>query len=329
LALVLIVALTLVLSGCANQGNNVATDGNGEKTSVNVRSLKGPTSIGLLDFMQKANNKEADFQGSYNFQIVGTADEILPGLINGSVDIALIPANAAAVLYNKTGGGVQVFDINTYGVLYVVSADSSIKTLADLSGKTVLMTGKGTTPEYVTNYLLGKAGLSKKVKLEYKSEATELAAAIAADPKAIAILPEPYVSSVNAKNSDLQARISLTEVWNKETGGDNLVTGVTVVRKDFAAQNPQIVQEFLANQQASAAVVSGDPTSAANLVVQYGIIADTAVAAKAIPNCNIVCDSTAQYVSDLKGYLDVLFKADPASVGGTLPADDFYLILTS
>lgn len=348
LAVVLVALLALVGVGCTTQDNTSSQQQGSTDTSANttgnqgadtlapgsvpvrVASLKGPTSIGLVDFMDKASNPDATstLMGAYSFQISGTADEILPSMVSGDLDIALVPANVASVLYNRTNGGVTAISINTLGALYVVSADASITSLQDLAGRTVLMTGKGTTPDYVMNYLLKQNGLDGKVDLEYKSEATELAAAVSADPTAIALLPEPYVTAVTSKNPDLAVRLSLADEWQKLEGdqGGQLVAGVTLVRTAFLNQYPQVVQEFLSNQADSVASVLADPAAASQLVVSQGIIDDAQVAQTAIPRCNLVCLEGSQMQTALSSYLQVLYAADPTSVGGTLPGTDFYYL---
>ena len=343
--LVVLATALIALAGCAQQSSSTSAASSATSESsasassssasaglaetdpatVRVASLKGPTSIGIAKFIDEAAAGETynDFQ----FAISGTADEVLPNLIQGNVDIALIPANAAATVYNKTNGGISVIDVNTLGVLYVVSGDEAISSIKDLAGKTVYMTGAGTTPEYVMNYLLKEAGIAGDVTLEFKSEASEVAAVLAADPSAIGVLPEPYVTSVTLKTEGLAPRVSLTEEWDAlqaDTSGSQLVTGVTVVRNDFLAENPAAVADFLERQAASVELVNADPETAGELVVKAGIMDNAKAAAQAIPRCNLVCLTGDKMKNALSGYLSVLFEQDPASVGGTLPGDDFY-----
>lgn len=330
----LLCCVLAILSGCnaastSNEQNKNEQDANTtatEAVSVSVASLKGPTSIGLVSFMEKAQAGETN--NSFNFSVCGTADEILPLLIKGDIDIACIPANAASVVYNKTNGAVQVANINTLGVLYVVSANSEITSLESLSGKTVYMTGKGTTPEYVMNYVLSQAGLSDTVTLEYKSEATEVASVLAADPNAVAVLPEPYVSALTLKNEAIAPRISLTDEFNalSASSGAQLVTGVTVVRTAFAQEHPQAVQEFLNAQKASIETVNANPQAAAQMVVDAGIIDNAQAAARAIPRCNVVYLDGSEMKQALSGYLGVLYEQDASSVGGALPDNSFYML---
>ena len=285
-----------------------------EPAEVHVASLKGPTSIGLASFMGNVDTLELN--NTYTFTIATAADEILPAVIKGEVDIALIPANAAAVLYNKTEGGISVIDINTLGVLNVVTGDESIQQFADLAGKTVYMTGKGATPEYAMNFLLNKAGIADQVTLEFKSEPTEVVQALSADATAVGVLPQPFATAA-----------CVTDVWASSVDdGSQLLTGVTIVRNEFLAEHPEAVAEFIEQQAASVDAANADPAGVAPLVVAAGIIDAEPVAAKAIPSCHLVCITGAEMQSALSGYLQTLFDSDPASVGGALPTDSFYFL---
>lgn len=295
-----------------------------ESVEVKIGSLKGPTSMGLVYLMDQAEKGESANQ--YEFTMAAGADELLPSVISGDLDIVLVPANVASVLYNKTEGGVSVIDINTLGVLYMVSGNADIKEMADLAGKTVYLTGKGTTPDYVTQYLLAENNLTDEVTLEYKSEATEVAAMLVEDTDAIGVLPQPFVTAACAQNENLSVVMDLTKEWAaiQGEGGSQLVTGVTVVRNDFLNENQAAVDKFLEEHKASAAYANENVEEAAELVVSAGIMEKAAVAAKAMPNCNITYIDGTDMKTALSGYLEVLYNQDAGSVGGALPADDFY-----
>lgn len=295
-----------------------------ESVEVKIGSLKGPTSMGLVYLMDQAEKGESANQ--YEFTMAAGADELLPSVISGDLDIVLVPANVASVLYNKTEGGVSVIDINTLGVLYMVSGNADIKEMADLAGKTVYLTGKGTTPDYVTQYLLAENNLTDEVTLEYKSEATEVAAMLVEDTDAIGVLPQPFVTAACAQNENLSVVMDLTKEWAaiQGEGGSQLVTGVTVVRNDFLNENQAAVDKFLEEHKASAAYANENVEKAAELVVSAGIMEKAAVAAKAMPNCNITYIDGTDMKTALSGYLEVLYNQDAGSVGGALPAEDFY-----
>lgn len=289
--------------------------------AVRIGALKGPTSMGLVNLMEEA----AD---TYDFTMVTAADELLPKVVSGDLDIALVPANVAAILYQKMEGGLSVIDINTLGVLYMVSGNDRIDEITDLAGQTIYLTGKGTTPDFALQYLLAQNGLSTDdVTLEYKSEATEVAATLAQNPEAIGLLPQPFVTVACAQNEALNIIMDLTEEWDRvqpEEGGSRLVTGVTVVRSVFLEEHPEAVTAFLEGHAASAQSINDDPETGAELVVRAGIIEKTPIAQKAIPFCNITCITGEEMKEALSGYLQVLYDQNPESVGGALPEDEFY-----
>ena len=322
-------ALSLAGCGSSSSSSSAATTGAATTaaypTNVHVASLKGPTSIGLLALMDKAEGEDSGLANTYEFTVAGSADEVTPKVISGDVDIALVPANVASVLYNKTEGAVRALDVNTLGVLYVVTTADNVEKFEDIAGSSVYLTGKGATPEYAMGYLLEKAGITDAVSLVFKSEATEVVSCLASDSGAIAILPEPYKTVAMSKVEGLKAPVCLTDVWDEcATDGSRLLTGVTVVRTEFAEQHPEAVAEFLEQQAASVEAVKADPATYGESAANHGIVDSAAVAEKAIPGCNLVCLTGDEMKTALSGYLDVLSQYDASSVGGALPADDFY-----
>lgn len=293
------------------------------ESGVRIAGLKGPTTMGLVNLLDMERSGKASQH--YDLQLYGAADEIVPKLIKGELDMAAIPANLAATLYQKTNGGIQVMAVNTLGVLYVVEKGDSIHSFADLKGRTILSTGKGTTPEYVLRYLLTANGLDpdKDVDIQYYSEATEVTAQMASTQDAIAVLPQPYVTAAGLKDDTLRVALDLTAEWDK-VADTQLITGVTVVRKAYAEEHPDVVAAFLADYAQSVNAANTDLDGTAALCEEQGVVAKAAIAKKALPNCNIVCLTGEELKADVSGYLQVLYDADPAAVGGTLPGEDFY-----
>lgn len=295
-----------------------------EYVGINIASMKGPTTMGMVKLMD--NSESGASEGIYNVTVYGTADEIVPLIVSGEADIANVPCNLASVLYKKTGGKIAVIDINTLGVLYVVETGETVSSVEDLKGKTIYSTGKGTTPEYVLNHILKQNGIDpeRDVTVEFKSEATEVAAMLEGADNAIAVLPQPYVTVAMTKNDRIRIALDLTEEWEK-TEGSSLVTGVTVVQKAFLEAHPETVEKFLEEYAASAEYVNADNEGAAALVGKYDIVAE-GVAKKALPYCNIVSLTGEDMKTSIEKYLEVLYNGDPASVGGQLPDEDFYYV---
>jgi len=297
-----------------------------EKIDIRIAALKGPTAMGMVQVMDHAKKQETT--NNYTFTIAGAADEISAGLIKGDFDIAAVPCNLASVLYNKTEGQINVAGINTLGVLYIVETGDTIHSVADLKGKTIYSTGLGTTPQYTLNYLLTSNGIDpeKDVTIEYKTEPTEVAAILSEATDAIAMLPQPYVTTVMMNNDRVKIALNVADEWDAiSTDGSSVVTGVVVVRKDFLEANKEAVDAFLSEYVASASFVNESVEEASVLVEQFDIF-KAAVAKKAIPLCNITFIQGDEMKEKMSGYLTTLFDQNPKAVGGKLPAEDFYYI---
>ena len=294
-----------------------------EKVEVNIAAMKGPTALGMLKIMEDAG--AGTTANNYKFTIAGTADEITASLIKGDIPIAAVPCNLASVLYNKSKGGITMLGINTLGVLYIVETGETVQSVADLRGKTIYSTGKGTTPEYTLNWLLKSAGMEpgKDVTIEYKSEATEVAAILSQTENAVAMLPQPYVTTVLNSNAKARIALDITKEWEALNEGSTVVTGVVVANTKYLTENPDVVNAFMEEYVASAAYTVENVDAAAALAEKFDIF-KAAIAKKAIPYCNIVLIEGDEMKAKASAYLNVLFEQNPASVGGTLPEDNFF-----
>ncbi len=328
----LVLAMVMCLSVFTACGNT-ATDDVKEPAVATFRiaGMKGPTTMGMTKLMKdaEANNATEGYAGNiYNVTMYGTAQEINPLLIQGELDVAAVPANVAATLYNKTEGDVQVVAVNTLGVLYMVQKGDAVQSITDLKGKTIYTTGKGTTPEYTLRHILSENGINPDtdVTIEYKSEATEVGALLAsAEGDMVAMLPQPYVTAVQAQNADVKVCLDMTEEWGK-ISDQKLITGVLVARKEFVEANKEAFDAFLADYAASTTYVTENVDEAAAWVAEYGIVAKEPLAKKAIPQCNITCVTGEEMKALVVNYLTVLNAQNPQSVGGAMPADDFYYV---
>ena len=317
LALALILALGLVACGTEPKP--------AEKIDVKVATLKGPTGIGMVQLMKNA--EEGTAKNNYTFSLESAPDAIQGLIVNADVQIAAVPTNLAAALYKKTNGAIQVAAVNTLGVLHIIENGNTINSVEDLRGKTIYATGQASTPEYILNYVLTKSGLTPgvDVTIEYMSEHSELATALASGTVAIGMLPEPNVTSATNQNKDLRIAIDLTAAWEAACGEGNVpVQGCIVVQKEFAENNKAALDAFLEEYAASVNFVNESTDDASALVETYGIMAKAALAKKAIPNCNIVFKTGDEMKTMLSDFFKVLFDANPKSIGGALPDDAFY-----
>lgn len=291
--------------------------------AINVYALKGPTGIGLVKVLN-------DNDGTYNITLAGAPDEVTAAVINGDANIAAVPTNLAATLYNKTQGKVQLVALNTLGVLHIVTSDPAIQSLSDLEGKTLWATGQGSTPEYVLNYILEANGLADKVEVQYLAEHAELATQAASGMVDVALLPEPHVTSVLNQNKDFRIALDVTELFNQAAAGKGenavLSMGCVIVNKEWAENNADKLAAFMDAYAASVEFVNANVDEASQMVEAQGIIPKAAVAKKAIPNCHIVFVTGEEMKTQIAPFFQVLYNANPKSVGGALPVDDFYYI---
>nr|WP_308506394.1 ABC transporter substrate-binding protein [uncultured Agathobaculum sp.] len=324
-----------LLAGCGQEENTApaAEDTQQQETvepgyeeglTTRIAALKGPTAMGLVCLMDDNQAEDAPYQ----FDLYTSGDEIVPLIAQGEVDIALIPTNLAATLYQRTEGGVQVLDVNAGNVLYVVSHDETLTDLEGLGGKTVYMTGKGTSPDWTLQYLLEKSGISTdELAIEFKSEATEVVSALAQDSAAVGILPQPFATVAMMQDQEMSLNFPLENAWKEYSpDGSGIATGVTVVRTAFAEEHPAAVAQFVADHQQSVAAAEEDPARAAQLIEQAGIV-NASVAQQVIENFNpMTAVSGEEMQAWVSGYLEMLYEIAPDAVGGQLPDEGFYYL---
>lgn len=327
--------LTLLLFvGCATpQGTtpDASVDPNGtsqslppyeQRNKVNIAIINGPTGMGASKLMKDNDDKLTKNQ--YTFSQYSAPTDIMPLLINGELDIAALPTNVAATVYNNTKGKVKLLALNTLGVLYVLSNDDSIDSIDDLKGKTVYSSGQGSTPEYALDYILTKNNIKSDVKVEYVADHASLVAMCVAGQADTVVLPEPFVTTLLSKDLGYKNVIDLNAEWDKACNGEQIFSmGCIVVRDEFAKNNPQAVLDFYDEYAKSVEFVNNNAQAAAEIIASYKIVASAELAQKAIPNCNIVCISAEEKTDAILDFLKTLHEYNPKSVGGTVPDEGF------
>ncbi|MEG1523601.1 MAG: ABC transporter substrate-binding protein [Clostridia bacterium] len=303
IALILCVCMLLTF-GCKKE----------EAVVTRVAALKGPTGMGLAYMMQDGSER-------YQIDLYDAPDAVIGKFINGEIDIAAVPINLASTLYNKTAGNTVMIAVNTLGVLYVLENGDTIQTIGDLAGKNIYATGQGSTPEYVLNYLLEKNGLTD-VNVTYVGEHAALATMLASGEANIGMLPEPNVTVVQLKNEKTRIALDLNTEWEAVTG-QKLVQGCYIANKAFYDAHPQTIAQFITDCGSSVEKVNMQADSA-KIIADLSILPSEAIAAKAIPSCNIVCVTGDEMKTMASAMLEILFQANPKSIGGKLPDDALY-----
>lgn len=327
---IILVTLTLILAASVFAGC-VAQKPDPEKKpaveNVNVMVLNGTTGFGMAKLISDSKNGTATLP--YTVSVETDASNITASLVSGACDIAALPTNAAANVALKTNGGIKVIAVNTLGVLYVMNNTEkvAITSFEDLRGKTVYCPAQN--PTFLFKAVCEANGLKVGEDIiidNTYAQPADLRTALASGMVDIAVLPEPMVTIAKSANASLAASLDLTAEWEKHYPANSLMQGCVVVRTEFLNQYPEAVQAFLAEYKASIEFVNANTEEAANMIVEAGIFAQAPVAKKAIPNSNICYIDGAEMKEGLQSFYGVLLKVAPPSIGGQLPAEDFYYV---
>lgn len=315
--LVLLMAFAM-LAGCGGGDSDVP-----ETVSeiVTVAALNGPTGMGMVQLM--------DMTDKYAVETYQSPTDVTAKLIKGEVDVAALPSNMAAVLYNKTEGQVVAVSPIALGVLHILGNNVDITETSQLKGKTIVASGQGGTPEYVLQKVVEAAGLNLygDVQVEWLANHAEVNAKLLSQEGTIAMIPEPFVSTALAAGKEgVEEVFDMNTLW-EETTGQELPMGVLVATKAFVEERADDLKVMLNDLQGSVDFVNGSPAEAAQLIVEKGFIGKAEIAEAAIPNCHIVLyagDKASEGAEILKTFNETMFEMNSQAVGGSLPGDDLY-----
>jgi len=330
--LLLVLTLTLgLLTGCAPKAETpeaapapapAPAEPADIETPIKVAALRGPTGMGLVYLMGGPDESRP-----YEFSLFGAPDELVGKIVSGEVDMAAVPTNLAATLYKKTEGGVRYIATNTLGVNYVLTTDPAIDSFEALRGKTIGISGLGTTAEFIFRHLLTENGIDPEqdVTLDFSLQHADLATMLTAGKIDIAVLPQPFVTTAMMANENIKIAIDLTAAWAEVEGKDAVLpTGGMIVRTDYLEANPEAVQRFLTDYAVSVEQVNADPKAASVLVEQFGILPKAAIAEKAIPMSNIVFINAEDSKTFLMSFFEIMMAYDPKTIGGAMPDDALF-----
>ncbi len=327
LAILLTLTLIFAFAGC---GSNDATSSESDAASqplyesvdMSVACMTGPTGIGMAKLM--ADNEAKTAANNYTFTVASAATEITAKFLKGEINIASVPTNVAATLFNKSNGKVKMLAVNTYGVLSILENGNTIKSIEDLKGKTIYSTGEGQNPEFILKYILTENGIDPEKDLTINFVSSEdLVAKLISGEAQIAMAPEPAATTVMVKNQSLNRVLSINDEWAK-VSDTQLMMGCVIALDTYVEQNPAAVKKFLEEYEASIKFAVKNIDEAATYCATYGITASDVIAKKAIPTCNLCYVTGNDMKNNVNGYFNVLYNADPQSVGGKLPTDDLY-----
>jgi len=256
--------------------------------------------------------------------ILKSPDLLMGKLITGAVDLAALPINTAAILYNK-GVSIQVAAVIGWGVLYLVG-DTELKDWIDLKGKKILVPAKGAVPDLLLRYLLLKNGLNpeRDLTIQYVGSPVELARLSAAGEVSLAVLPEPWATEVIARNSKNKLLLDFQREWQRiENQGQTYPQTCIVVNKSFAGSNPEFVDCYLKELEGSIRWLNENPQQAGILAEKYVQIWSNTIQ-KGLPRCNIRFEPGFKAQGKIEHFLSRLAELEPNAIGEKIPDEGFY-----
>lgn len=324
--LALFLGFTLLLSACTAPSKPVEPVAEVPPAPLKIAVLKGPTALGLLPLIDAPALPDGT---ELVIETLASPDILVGRLATGELDFAAVPTNLAAKLYNK-GQDYRLIAMNTWGSMYIIGSDPSVKGLPDLKGKTLYSTGKGTTPDILLNFLLKAQGIDpeKDLTLDATLPPVELAQMAAAGKVDLALLPEPFVTLVMGKNPDMQILMDVKTLYQEtlEMPKTDIAQTCLVVRGSLLTENPEAVKAFLEAYETALTEVNADPAAAGILAEKHQIIQSAALAEKAIPRSGIRFESAEAAQAAIKAFLTVLLENAPEDIGGKMPDEGFYVL---
>jgi len=322
---ILLICLVIFIFSIAGCGDvQKPSTSNKAKVIVNIAGLQGPTSIGMIKMIDEKPSLGTNVAS--NYQVVKTPDVLLSKILSKEIDIATVPTNLAAIIYNK-GVDYKIAAMNTWGVLYLIGSEENINQWKDLKGKTIYSVGKGTTPDIAARYILEKNGLNfeKDLTIDYTMAHVELAQAVAAEKVKLAILPEPFVTMAISKNPKVNIVFDIQKEWDKASGSNGAFPQTCLmVKEELVSKNPAIVDKFLSEYKESIEWVNVNKAQAGKLVEKNGIGIKAKIAETAIPRCNIRYEDAQTAKAKVESFFKIIFNYSPKDIGGKIPNEGLY-----
>jgi len=290
---------------------------------LTVYGIKGSSGVGIISlFEQPPRIPGFDVKA----EALAQADLMAARFISGEAKVGILPPNMAAKIASS-GKDLRSAAIIGNGMLSLLSSDAGVKGIADLRGKTVEVAAQGATPEFVFRKILEFNGLTpeRDVVLGYSMAPPEIAQSLIAGKVSIALLPEPFATMALSGKPDLVSVVDIQQEWGRAGGRENFPMTLLVVDGAFADENPGAVKEILNAVKASIEWVKAHPAEAGSLVEKHELGLRAPVVAAAVPKSNYVFIPAAEGRTAMEALFSLFLAYAPASIGGFLPGDRFYL----
>jgi NitT/TauT family transport system substrate-binding protein len=289
---------------------------------LTIYGIKGSPGVGMVRLFEEPP-RISGFD--VKVEALAQADLMAARLISGEAKVGILPPNMAAKIASS-GKDLKAAAIIGNGMLSLLSSDTSVRSIADLRGKTVEVAGQGATPDFVFRRILEFNGLTpeKDVALGYSMAPSEIAQALITGKVSVALLPEPFATMALTGKPNLVSVTDIQREWSRAGGKENFPMTLLVVDGAFASENPEAVKEIVNAVKSSIDWVRANPAEAGKLVEKHELGLSAPVVAAAVPKSNYVFISAAEGRAAVEALFNLFLEYAPASIGGALPGEGFY-----
>jgi len=332
LAGLIVMTLFLGLAGCSQaQAPTPATAPapTAKIEQITIAASQGSGSYPLASLVE--NNALKDIADKTVIEPWVTSEQLSAMVTSNQAQFVVGPITNFLMLYNK-GANVKLVNVSVWGMLYILSADDSVKSIADLKGKTIAVTG-GLTSYHgnLLKYILTKNNIDPEKDLTIVNmDMTEASSQLATGGIKLALSNEPNstITIENAKkgNVTVTRAIDLQKEWAKAVGNENAripQAGLVVVGDN--AQNQALVTAVRDKYLESAKWINDNPTQAGPMVEKYFPKMKAAAVEQSLPFAGLNPVAASECKQEINDFLTEYLKvAPPASIGGKMPDDGFY-----
>jgi NitT/TauT family transport system substrate-binding protein len=300
-------------------------------------TLAGPFALVSYPLMRIADSGAlSDVADQVEFTTWKSPDQLRAMAIGQSADFIAVPSNVGANLYNR-GVPLKLLDISTWGLLWMVSRDKGLRTLADFRGREVVMPFRGDMPDILFQLLAEKQGIKvgTDIKLRYVASPIDAMQLLITRRADHALLAEPAVSMGLRKSQsfpvkviapDLYRSVDLQQEWGRVFKRTPRIPQAGVAALKSVHTDAKLLARFEQEHAQALLWCQAHPEECGQMAARHvSMLTPEGVAdALAATRSTMTLVSAAQARADLEFFYQQLLDRQPGLVGGKLPAGDYY-----
>lgn len=289
---------------------------------IKVLSPAGLPTLSLV----KMINETHDIDGNkITYKIEKNADALVVDMLKREGDIAIVPSNFAAQLYNK---GLEYVILGTvgWGSFYIIGNDR-IENIKELENKDIYAFGRGLTPDIILQNILLKSGIDpeKDIKITYVGSGNELAGFYLSEKAKIAVVPEPMLSTIMSKNKETKINFNLNNMWKTIfRSKSGYPQSTLIVKKEVLEENPELIKKFVENLKESIIFLNQDSDKRTEYVNNLNIMINISILNEILSNANIDFVEIGESKSEYEDYFKILYDTNSKVIGGKIPDEEVF-----